>query len=166
MALSVTATHLLNTSRGNCTLFSPFWFPIALACDPTLHSSPLISGLCFQSCLQIFRCSIFISRNFRECSMAPQRADAYHSVLVRSFITPWCPVTELCCHSGLGSHSSNIPAFEFLSKLNHSGSKLGYVHNRYQTERLSFYDSIYLSTGILQGMAGFLRTFCTKGALV
>lgn len=33
--------------------------------------------------------------------MAPQRADTCCRALVRSFVTPWCPVAELCYRHGL-----------------------------------------------------------------
>lgn len=91
-------TWEFSSDMTSTALFSPLWFPVALVHDPTRYSSPLTR---FQSCLQIFRYSILILRNFWECRMAAERADRHCRVLVRSFLTPWCPVTELCCHHGL-----------------------------------------------------------------
>lgn len=158
-------TWQFSNGMGSTTLFSPFWFPIALAHDPTLHSSPLTSGLCFQRCFQIFRYCFYQQKllshengSSESWYILHSAARVFHNSLMSSSwaLLSWPLEATVPTSLPLSSFQSSTILAE----------NLVHMYNRYQTERLSFYRSICLSSGIPQGTDGFLCAFCTKVALV
>lgn len=88
---------------------SPSSFPIALAHDPTLHSSPLISGLCFQSCLEFFRYSFFNNQELLRMLDGSSESWSILQSADRSLVAPCHTVAKLCHHHGLWKPQLQYP---------------------------------------------------------